>query len=278
MHQPKYLATAAVCSLLASAAVLAAPPKPASTVIIACYNAESGRARIVDSTNECERHERYVVWNITGPQGPAGPVGAQGPAGVPGPAGTQGPAGVKGALGPAGPAGLNGATGPAGPPGATGLAGATGPPGAPGPAGLQGPIGLTGVPGPAGPSGPTGAPGPAGPTGPAGTIPTNLTALSNGLTTTNGVSLTGATTFVGSACSNMNLGDVILSVNGYGQGALPADGRLLPINQFTAVFSLIGTNFGGDGVTNFALPDLRALAPQGLQYSICVFGIFPARL
>jgi microcystin-dependent protein len=73
------------------------------------------------------------------------------------------------------------------------------------------------------------------------------------------------------------IGDIILSVNGYGQGALPADGRLLPINQYTAVFSILGTNFGGNGTTNFALPDLRKLAPQGLQYSICVQGIFPSR-
>jgi microcystin-dependent protein len=34
-------------------------------------------------------------------------------------------------------------------------------------------------------------------------------------------------------------------------------GQLLPISQNTALFSLIGTNFGGDGVQTFALPDLR---------------------
>ena len=34
-------------------------------------------------------------------------------------------------------------------------------------------------------------------------------------------------------------------------------GQLLPINQNTALFSLLGTNFGGDGVRTFALPDLR---------------------
>jgi microcystin-dependent protein len=73
------------------------------------------------------------------------------------------------------------------------------------------------------------------------------------------------------------VGDVVLSVNGYGAGALPADGRLLPINGNTAIFSLVGTNFGGDGTTNFGLPDLRAFAPQGLQYSICVEGIFPSQ-
>jgi len=40
-------------------------------------------------------------------------------------------------------------------------------------------------------------------------------------------------------------------------GWIAAQGQLLAINQFTALFSLLGTQFGGDGVTNFALPDLR---------------------
>jgi microcystin-dependent protein len=53
------------------------------------------------------------------------------------------------------------------------------------------------------------------------------------------------------------VGDVVLSVNGYGSGALPADGRILPIAGNTAIFSLVGTNFGGDGTTDFGLPDLR---------------------
>lgn len=35
------------------------------------------------------------------------------------------------------------------------------------------------------------------------------------------------------------------------------DGQLLQISQFTAVFALLGTQFGGDGKTTFALPDLR---------------------
>jgi microcystin-dependent protein len=36
-----------------------------------------------------------------------------------------------------------------------------------------------------------------------------------------------------------------------------ADGQLLPISQNTALFSLLGTQFGGDGVHTFALPDLQ---------------------
>ncbi|WP_299606712.1 phage tail protein [uncultured Tateyamaria sp.] len=39
------------------------------------------------------------------------------------------------------------------------------------------------------------------------------------------------------------------------------DGQLLPISQNTALFSLIGTTYGGDGRTTFALPDLRSRVP-----------------
>lgn len=35
------------------------------------------------------------------------------------------------------------------------------------------------------------------------------------------------------------------------------DGQLMPISQYTALFSLLGTTYGGDGRTTFALPDLR---------------------
>jgi microcystin-dependent protein len=39
------------------------------------------------------------------------------------------------------------------------------------------------------------------------------------------------------------------------------NGQLLPINQNQALFSLLGTTFGGDGRVNFALPDCRARTP-----------------
>lgn len=39
------------------------------------------------------------------------------------------------------------------------------------------------------------------------------------------------------------------------------NGQLLPINQNQALFSLLGTTYGGNGQTNFALPDLRARTP-----------------
>lgn len=40
------------------------------------------------------------------------------------------------------------------------------------------------------------------------------------------------------------------------------DGQLLPLSQNTALFSLLGTMYGGDGKSNFALPDLQGRAPM----------------
>ena len=41
------------------------------------------------------------------------------------------------------------------------------------------------------------------------------------------------------------------------RGWAETDGRLIPVNENTALFSLLGTTYGGDGNTTFALPDLR---------------------
>jgi microcystin-dependent protein len=41
------------------------------------------------------------------------------------------------------------------------------------------------------------------------------------------------------------------------------NGQLLPINQNTALFSILGTMYGGDGKNNFALPNLMGRAPMG---------------
>jgi hypothetical protein len=180
-------------------------------------------------------------------------------------AGAKGATGALGSQGPAGPAGPQGSPGTSG---ATGAPGPIGPTGPLGPAGSQGPAGPAGATGSTGATGATGA---AGPQGPAGTIPANLTAISGQLGT-NGYS--GRLFNPGSTCT---LGDIFLSVLSYGGGAAePADGRILAIASNTPLFSLLGTTFGGDGMTTFALPDLRAFAPQGLQYSICVVGHFPS--
>lgn len=54
------------------------------------------------------------------------------------------------------------------------------------------------------------------------------------------------------------LGEVRMFSFGFApRGWATCDGQLLPINQNQALFSLLGTVYGGDGRTNFALPDLR---------------------
>jgi len=45
------------------------------------------------------------------------------------------------------------------------------------------------------------------------------------------------------------------------------NGQLLPIAQNQALFALLGTNYGGDGITTFALPDLRSRTPTGGGFS-----------
>lgn len=77
------------------------------------------------------------------------------------------------------------------------------------------------------------------------------------------------------------LGDVWLTASSIG-GGTPARGQVLPISQNAALFSLLGTLYGGDGQTTFALPDLRNVAPQSangqaLTYVICTEGVFPRR-
>ncbi|NHK26729.1 phage tail protein [Parvularcula flava] len=69
------------------------------------------------------------------------------------------------------------------------------------------------------------------------------------------------------------IGQVILT--GYNfcpRNFIPAEGQLMSIAQNTALFSLYGTIYGGDGRTTFGIPDLRGRAPihygqgPGLQY------------
>ena len=46
------------------------------------------------------------------------------------------------------------------------------------------------------------------------------------------------------------------------QGLAFCDGKLLPLSQNTALFSLLGTTYGGNGKSNFALPNLQGNAPM----------------
>jgi microcystin-dependent protein len=53
----------------------------------------------------------------------------------------------------------------------------------------------------------------------------------------------------------------IVSFNFPPKGWALANGQLLPINQNQALFALLGTTYGGNGQTNFALPNLRGRVP-----------------
>lgn len=266
----------------------AAAPSFAQTGIqLACVSPD-GKARFVPAGTVCQVPERAVSWILAGPTGPtglagapgvagaagapgaAGPTGPRGPTGAPGPLGLPGPAGdvgLPGATGPMGP------TGPAGPAGSPGLAGLTGPAGAigpigplgaAGPSGPAGPVGIVGPttigpPGPMGRAGPTGAAGATGPQGPAGTQ------------TLFGSNTNGAA----DGRSDCVTGTVWLSAGSVAGGKV-ASGQTLAIAQFPALFTLLGTTYGGDGQTTFNLPDLRSRAPNGLSYWICAEGILPS--
>jgi hypothetical protein len=253
----------------------------------------------------------------TGPTGADGATGPMGAAGSIGDVGPTGPTGIAGASGPTGSTGATGATGASGATGATGAAGSTGPAGAVGATGTTGPIGSNGLPGSTGATGATGPQGATGPTGDAGTVytPGNGLLLSGDTLAVNPnvaqlrvqpcgsafvlravnadgsavcdprhdhrleESPLGAATGAGGGVVDCYLGQVFLSA--IRSFALPetmhADGRLLQIRDYPALFSLLGVEYGGDGRTTFALPDLSDLAPRGVSYMICVEGLFPSR-
>jgi hypothetical protein len=135
--------------------------------------------------------------------------------------------------------------------------------------GVQGPRGATGATGAQGPRGATGATGIQGPPGPAGTADILGTNTGNQA----GADTVGTT---GGTVPGCVLGQITLSAAPFAFG-VPARGQILSISQNTALFSLLGTRFGGDGITTFALPDLRSAAPNGLTYGICMSGIYPPR-
>ena len=58
------------------------------------------------------------------------------------------------------------------------------------------------------------------------------------------------------------LGEIMLFAGNYApRGWAECNGQLLPINQNQALFSILGTTYGGNGQTTFALPDFRGRAP-----------------
>lgn len=63
------------------------------------------------------------------------------------------------------------------------------------------------------------------------------------------------------------LGEVHLFAGDFApKGWMICDGRTLNIREYAALYSLLGTSFGGDGVTNFRIPDLQGCAPVGVSH------------
>lgn len=61
-------------------------------------------------------------------------------------------------------------------------------------------------------------------------------------------------------------------------GYMACNGASLSISQYSALYSLIGTTYGGDGSSNFNIPNMKGEEPiPGLTYCICVSGIWPTR-
>jgi microcystin-dependent protein len=61
-------------------------------------------------------------------------------------------------------------------------------------------------------------------------------------------------------------------------GWLLCNGATLQINQYSALYSLIGIKFGGNGTTTFMLPNLVNDSPvAGMAYYMCINGYYPTR-
>ncbi len=59
------------------------------------------------------------------------------------------------------------------------------------------------------------------------------------------------------------LGEISMFAGNFPQGLGVLPGQILPIAQNSALFALLGTTYGGNGQTTFALPDLRGRVPAG---------------
>lgn len=74
---------------------------------------------------------------------------------------------------------------------------------------------------------------------------------------------------------------MLFAPNWTAKGWMPCTGQILPIAQYSALFSLLGTQYGGDGIRTFALPNIPSQPtenqPTALSAYIAVEGIYPSR-
>lgn len=82
--------------------------------------------------------------------------------------------------------------------------------------------------------------------------------------------------FESSLAADPMLGEIIMFAGSFApRGWAFCDGSLLPISENSALFSILGTIYGGDGRSTFALPNLEN---QGnVKYIIAIQGFYPSR-
>ncbi len=297
MRLPHHSTVAAYLALfvaLGGSAYAVSTSKPTG-VLKACVSNETGAMRLLRQ-GSCKPSEHMVRWNIAGPAGPAGPAGQAGPTGAQGGQGPQGPTGTVDTgnfytkdesdsryL----PVGGNAADSSE-----LGGVAASGYLTTSGTAANSSELG--GVPA----SGYLTAGGTAANSSELGGVPASGYLTTSG-TAANSSELGGSPASAFEAAGNFGnsslsfgqgndtgatctVGEVVLDAGAvYANNWLPADGRTIPISGNTALFSLVGITYGGNGTTNFGLPNLSYLDPhsQGSsaapQYIICVSGTFP---
>jgi microcystin-dependent protein len=75
------------------------------------------------------------------------------------------------------------------------------------------------------------------------------------------------------------IGEIELFPFGFApMGWMLCNGTIMQIMQNQALYSLIGNRFGGNGTSTFAIPNLTNDTPAlGMNYYICIYGIYPSR-
>ena len=234
---------------------------------IAGATGAQGQQGVVGATGATGPQGTEGLAGATGAQGQQGVAGATGATGLQGTVGPTGPQGIAGTQGASGATGATGSQGPAGPTGSQGIAGSPGQPGAAGSTGATGPQGPTGATGSQGSAGAQGQQGAAGPTGPTGSSAASDAYVAQFGSFTNGGRSSQST-------ATYAIGQIVLTAGAYAaSGCVLANGELLPINQqYAQLFQAIGTTYGGNGTTNFAVPDMRSIAPNHMTYAICYAG------
>jgi len=265
--------------------LLAAPRSThAQGTLGACVNNQNGSMRLASGPSACKGPEVFVQWNVQGVQGPQGLQGPQGPEGPKGDTGDKGEQGVKGERGDQGLKGNQGDQGLKGDKGDQGLKGDKGDQGDKGDKGDQGDQGPKGDPGADGADG-------AGLTNGSiagqllrwdgnswlAALPTTVNLSVNNMQPYLAVNYVIALEGIYPSRNGVEpfIGEIELFAGNFApRGWALCDGQLLPISQNTALFSILGTTYGGNGQTTFALPDLRGRAPihmgqgAGLTYRV----------